>query len=245
MPAPWLWEGVAPDFWMLRLVGVLCLSPPGGFPVLTLPQFTHLHTSEHFTPAWKHSQYFLRQLLFLQWHPFLCRGVMSPSETPLCVIFGVNAMGFRCLMLFRVSSTTCRLASVLQQSWHEQSEHSRPAAKHSQYSFKHFDLRQLHRSDPAPLFRLRFAEPAEAVLSLREPSVAALAPAPPAVLPGVTGGMTTPEAFPGKGVPPGCMADPSNRSFRHRDVLPFWGGFMAVPAPRGPAPSLLSGPLPF
>ena len=34
-------------------------------------QSKHLHTSEHWMLAWKHSQYFLRQLLFLQWHPLL------------------------------------------------------------------------------------------------------------------------------------------------------------------------------
>ena len=36
-------------------------------------QSMHLQLSEQKTPAWKHSQYFLRQPLFLQLQPLLCR----------------------------------------------------------------------------------------------------------------------------------------------------------------------------
>jgi hypothetical protein len=62
----------------------------------------HLQLSEHMTPAWKHSQYFLRQLLFLQWQPFMCRpadcgDTVLPSDMIAFVAstLGRKAMGFR------------------------------------------------------------------------------------------------------------------------------------------------------
>lgn len=47
------------------------------------------HVAEQMIPAWKHSQYFLRQPLFLQWQPRTC----LPCESP-CPIFGRKACGF-------------------------------------------------------------------------------------------------------------------------------------------------------
>lgn len=59
----------------------------------------HLHCSEHMTPAWKHSQYFLRHPLFLQWQPRMClaRGdaVSAAASLLRFVILGRKARGLR------------------------------------------------------------------------------------------------------------------------------------------------------
>mmetsp|Transcript_18500 Transcript_18500/g.33141 ORF Transcript_18500/g.33141 Transcript_18500/m.33141 type:complete len:216 (-) Transcript_18500:379-1026(-) len=49
-----------------------CAGVSGGPPVLPFLQPTHLQVGAQGTPAWKHSQYFLRQADFLQLQPLMC-----------------------------------------------------------------------------------------------------------------------------------------------------------------------------
>ena len=75
------------------------------------------HASVHSTPAWKHSQYFLRQPLFLQWQPLLWRAPPPPSAPPPgaappageTAILGRNASGLR--------SNVASIASLRVASW--------------------------------------------------------------------------------------------------------------------------------
>ena len=60
---------------MDALTGLAAAAPPRppNWPLsVEFLHPSHLQYSWHSTPAWKHSQYFLRHALFLQWHPFLC-----------------------------------------------------------------------------------------------------------------------------------------------------------------------------
>ena len=56
---------------MLRLVPDCKMARRSVLPSKFL-QSRHLQFSLHKTLAWKHSQYFFRQLLFLQWQPLVC-----------------------------------------------------------------------------------------------------------------------------------------------------------------------------
>jgi len=47
-------------------------------------QPSHLQSSEHFIPAWKHSQYFFKQPDFLQLQPFACRIAAAFLSAALC-----------------------------------------------------------------------------------------------------------------------------------------------------------------
>ena len=55
-----------------------------------------------------------------------------------------NACGFRSSICCRVICTKPALSPVFWQFWHEHSWQNTPAAKHSQYSFRHLDFLQLH-----------------------------------------------------------------------------------------------------
>ena len=106
--------------------GARPLAAPG-MPARFL-QSMHLQCSVHWMPAWKHSQYFLRQPLFLQWQPFACFiAVSSPA-----LIFGRKACGLRssvCAMaFFRFSS----FSGLLWQPWQLHAKQYCPDAKHSQ-----------------------------------------------------------------------------------------------------------------
>mmetsp|Transcript_12314 Transcript_12314/g.51804 ORF Transcript_12314/g.51804 Transcript_12314/m.51804 type:complete len:221 (-) Transcript_12314:871-1533(-) len=71
MAAAWV---AGPERVGIRM-GLAAAAPPRppNCPLSSLfLQPSHLQYSWHSTPAWKHSQYFLRHALFLQWHPFLC-----------------------------------------------------------------------------------------------------------------------------------------------------------------------------
>lgn len=103
---------------------------------------THLHMAEHGTPAWKHSQYFLRHSDFLQLQPFRClavdlsiRPLLEPRKKALESRSSVARMAF---------SRIARCASTLQQLEQLQRlEHMPCLAKHSQYSLRHLDFLQL------------------------------------------------------------------------------------------------------
>jgi hypothetical protein len=83
-------------------------------------QSTHLQMSLQNTPAWKHSQYFLRQPLFLQWHPLLWRVVSAPPAPPAlpgplsALIFGLKAVGLRSRICSMALLLTVSLALLLQ-----------------------------------------------------------------------------------------------------------------------------------
>lgn len=67
-------------------------------------QLLHLHRSEQVIPSWKHSQYFLRQFDFLQWHPLWWSATSAAAawsvddDTTFVAakdnIFDRNALGF-------------------------------------------------------------------------------------------------------------------------------------------------------
>lgn len=106
-------------------------------------QSTHLQFSPHVAPAWKHSQYFFRQPLFLQLHPLLCRaGAATSSIVPATL--GLNALGLRSNTASTAPWRTSSFALLLQQSLQLQLSQYTPDAKHSQYSFKHLEFLQLH-----------------------------------------------------------------------------------------------------
>lgn len=104
----------------------------------------------HGMPDWKHSQYFFRQPVLRQLHPFRLIRLLFPSPTTR----GLNAL------LFRVSSTCfassrsfwCSCASpptpaptrLFMQFTQLQPLQNWSDAKHSQYSFRHRDFLQLH-----------------------------------------------------------------------------------------------------
>mmetsp|Transcript_22294 Transcript_22294/g.50322 ORF Transcript_22294/g.50322 Transcript_22294/m.50322 type:complete len:259 (-) Transcript_22294:1269-2045(-) len=93
----------------------------------------HLHFSVHLTPAWKHSQYRLRQPDFLQLHPEVCTFSFSPSMVPMREM---KAFGFFFCISLRASSRFSFRSSVVSsfaQPLHLQSPaHMFPAAKHTQ-----------------------------------------------------------------------------------------------------------------
>ena len=120
-------------------------APENGPDAAVFLHPSHLQYSWHGTPAWKHSQYFLRHADFLQWQPFLCRA--SPSLPP-SVILSANACGLRSSIWCRVDATSAASPGVLQQFWQLQSSQNTPAAKHSQYSFRHLLFLQLHFFEP-------------------------------------------------------------------------------------------------
>ena len=109
---------------------------------------SHRQRSEHLTPDWKHSQYFLMQPLFLQLHPLVWTlpSVSSDllAELPdTYSILGLKASGF----LARCSLMACSRAFdpvLLPQFWQLQSRQPTPYLKQSQYSFKHLECLQLH-----------------------------------------------------------------------------------------------------
>jgi len=85
-----------------------CEDADGGGPwsctLTVLRQSMHLQFSEHITAAWKHSQYFFRHPLFLQWQPFMCRPAESGESLPplppplsadVASTLGRKARGFR------------------------------------------------------------------------------------------------------------------------------------------------------
>mmetsp|Transcript_25271 Transcript_25271/g.74640 ORF Transcript_25271/g.74640 Transcript_25271/m.74640 type:complete len:218 (-) Transcript_25271:98-751(-) len=111
--------------------------------------------SEQKMPAWKHSQYFFRHVLFLQLQPFVWRGTPSAvtralNSASLPWIFGRNALGLRSRM---ASTALCRVPSCsllfMQLTQLHESQY-RPDAKHSQYSLRHREFLQLHcfRAEP-------------------------------------------------------------------------------------------------
>mmetsp|Transcript_2451 Transcript_2451/g.6977 ORF Transcript_2451/g.6977 Transcript_2451/m.6977 type:complete len:225 (-) Transcript_2451:1027-1701(-) len=85
-------------------------------------------------PASKHSQYFLRHLLFLQW---------QPDAWAVSLTFALNAFGFFSSVARMASSRSLACARSLWQSTQLQPLHQRPAAKQSQYNLRHLELRQL------------------------------------------------------------------------------------------------------
>ena len=104
----------------------LALPLLGPGPVPLLWQSSHLQSSLHLMPAWKHSQYFLRQWDLLQWQPFLCLW-------PLRIV-GWKARGSRLWIAFLVSSTCFLFHSVFPQSLHRQSAlQNRPPARGQQW----------------------------------------------------------------------------------------------------------------
>ena len=95
------------DFAAAVAAGGVAPNGPSG-PAFLHP--SHLQYSWHSTPAWKHSQYFFRHALFLQWHPFLC--FSSPS---VATILFANACGFRSSICVRVIWTSAALSGVFWQ----------------------------------------------------------------------------------------------------------------------------------
>jgi hypothetical protein len=85
-------------------------------------------------PASKHSQYFLRHLLFLQWQPDACA---------VSLTLALNAFGFFSRVARIASSRSFACARSLWQSTQLQPLHHLPAAKQSQYNLRHLELRQL------------------------------------------------------------------------------------------------------
>jgi hypothetical protein len=93
----------------------------------------HLQFSLQSSPSWKHSQYFLMQKDLRQEQPLTARTPSMATGFP-----GTVPLTVRCSFMFSPSFW-------LWQSLHRQLRvHSCPAAKHSQYNFMHFELRQLH-----------------------------------------------------------------------------------------------------
>lgn len=114
-------------------------------------QSRHLQASLHRTLAWKHSQYFFKHPDFLQWHPFVCLpGNGSPGSTPpasrgtVLLIFGLNAEGFLSNVEATAFWTMSSCSLLLQHPTQLHPSQNTPAAKHSQYNFKHFEFLQLH-----------------------------------------------------------------------------------------------------
>jgi hypothetical protein len=122
-----------------------------------LDVFTHMGMGVHVKGT---SQYFLRQLDFLQAQPLLC-------PLPLLSILARKAFGFRAKvssiacsihprnqllpMSIKISATQRRTFSRISlcsgtfwHPWQLHPLHSMLLAKHSQYSFKHRDFLQLH-----------------------------------------------------------------------------------------------------
>ena len=126
----------------------------------------HLHYSEHGTPCWKHSQYPFLHPDLLHVHPFRCflEALVAPRVIDL-VEGGESKALFLRLSVFAQFKFSCliillskafgflfsisvfdSLISCSYMIWFEQhlQAHSVPQcipdAKHSQYSFKHFDL---------------------------------------------------------------------------------------------------------
>merc|ERR1712078_518162 len=101
-------------------------------------------------PAWKHSQYFLRQADRLHAHPLRWRRAGFGWPAPASpvggseVTLGAKACGLRCSMAFRVAATVSLCSSLFSQFWHVHPLQKRPAARHSQYSLRHLDRLQLH-----------------------------------------------------------------------------------------------------
>mmetsp|Transcript_8765 Transcript_8765/g.33057 ORF Transcript_8765/g.33057 Transcript_8765/m.33057 type:complete len:355 (+) Transcript_8765:1979-3043(+) len=86
--------------------------------------------------AWKHSQYFFRQLLFLHWQPLACL---------LLKILVWKARGFRPRMLLIALSRSAELSARFAQSEQAQlSWHRKPPEKQSQYSLRHRVFLQRH-----------------------------------------------------------------------------------------------------
>jgi hypothetical protein len=93
------------------------------------------------------SQYFLRHSDRLHLHPMLCAlwGVVPVGRGPArAIIRGLNAFGFFArvsfIALFRMSSCSV----LFRQSLQLHPSQTNSAAKHSQYSLRHFDFLQLH-----------------------------------------------------------------------------------------------------
>ncbi len=111
-------------------------------------QSQHLQFSLQYMPAWKHSQYFLRQPLFLQAQPLACLPWAPPSKAyPLRAvliaatamfyiytdeIFGRKAFGFRSRIVYIVSFRACSFSMLLLQFIQLQFLQYSPEAKHSQ-----------------------------------------------------------------------------------------------------------------
>lgn len=60
--------------------------PPAAPCTSKFLQSTHLHMSEQYMAAWKHSQYFLRQVLFLQLQPLVWRGARPSAAARVAAI---------------------------------------------------------------------------------------------------------------------------------------------------------------
>ena len=127
------------------------LRVPTVLPFISLSSpTTQRQFCPHGMPDWKHSQYFFRQPVLRQLHPFRLIRLLFPSPTTR----GLNAL------LFRVSSTCfassrsfwCSCASsptpaptrLFMQFTQLQPLQNWSDAKHSQYSFRHRDFLQLH-----------------------------------------------------------------------------------------------------
>mmetsp|Transcript_47694 Transcript_47694/g.91110 ORF Transcript_47694/g.91110 Transcript_47694/m.91110 type:complete len:392 (+) Transcript_47694:1918-3093(+) len=127
--------------------GSCCPSPQPPGPWFSHP--VHLQCSEHFNPAWKHSQYFFRQCDRLHRQPLRCTASPCPDAA---TALGSNAAGERDLIFRRASITSSMLDSRLRQSTQRQPVQNTLAAKQSQYSFRQRLRLQVHLLQlPAPL----------------------------------------------------------------------------------------------
>ena len=88
----------------------------------------YLQLSVQWMPAWKHSQYFLRQPDFLQWHPFMWRPPDSEAPTTL----GRKACGLRSSVCWIASLRLSSFSGLLWQPWQLHAKQYCPDAKHSQ-----------------------------------------------------------------------------------------------------------------
>ena len=70
--------------------------------------------------------------------------MMNPPSSSVATILFANACGLRSSICCRVMDTRSALSGVFWQFWQLQSWQNAPAAKHSQYSFRHLDFLQLH-----------------------------------------------------------------------------------------------------
>lgn len=145
---------ISPEFSIFRLffAGKAALSSKkprkSSLETAQFLQSRHLQRSEHWIPAWKHSQYFLEHAVFWQLQPlacvktaklisFSCKIVLiKPRKTQqitICSItLGLKAMGFLNKVLFITFCRSSRFSSVFAQFSQLQPLHTVLAAKHSQ-----------------------------------------------------------------------------------------------------------------
>lgn len=114
-------------------------------------QSQHLQFSPHRMLAWKHSQYFFRHPDLRQWQPRVCLPCTGSTGSPppvvcgLMLIFALKADGLRSSVAATALRTASSFSGVLLHPTQLQSWQNVREAKHSQYSFKHFEFLQLQR----------------------------------------------------------------------------------------------------